>query len=63
MMNQAGQSALETPTQAMIEAGKRVLDRSGILENGIYRVHVSDAVIKSIFMAMMAAQEGSSQTE
>jgi hypothetical protein len=49
------------PTPEMIAAGKRALDRSGILENGLFHVHIDDAVIRSVFRAMMLALEASPQ--
>jgi hypothetical protein len=49
-------------TPEMIEAGKRALDRSGILENEISHTRIDDAVIKSIFQAMIRAREAHSQT-
>jgi hypothetical protein len=42
-------------TPAMIEAGRKALQRSGILENDIFKVYVDDEVIKSIYRAMMQA--------
>jgi hypothetical protein len=50
-------------TPEMIEAGKMALDRSGILENENSRTRIDDAVIKSIFQAMMRAKRARKRAE
>jgi hypothetical protein len=49
-------------TPEMIEAGRKALDRSGILENDTSRVRIDDEVIRLIFQAMMRARGACPQT-